>query len=82
MQNNKVVQKLRNYRKTMIHRLPDLRFLDDRPVFEEDRRKAEAFAKQVAEVLAEFSRADRSRPVLPGQSAPGEYFFEMLWTDS
>ena len=28
----------------MIHRLPELRFLDDRPVFEDDRRKAVAFA--------------------------------------
>ena len=45
LQNNKVVPKVSNYRKTIIYKLPQLRFLDDRPVFEEDRRKAEAFAR-------------------------------------
>ena len=37
-----------------------------------------ALADYVAEVLAEFSSAERTRPVMPGQGAPGEYFFEML----
>jgi len=29
----------------MIAALPELRFLDDRPVFEEDRRRAEAYMR-------------------------------------
>lgn len=34
-------KKIANYRKVMIARLPNLKYLDDRPVFEEDRRYAE-----------------------------------------
>ena len=35
-------------------------------------------ADYVAEVLAEFSRAERSRCEVPGERGPIEYFFEML----
>ncbi len=35
-------------------------------------------ADYVAEVLAEFARAEQSRCVVPGQPAPLDYFFEML----
>jgi hypothetical protein len=35
-------------------------------------------ADYVAEVLAEFSRLERSRCVLPGKPRPVDYFFEML----
>ena len=35
-------------------------------------------ADYVAEVLAEFASAERGRCVLPGQSNPLDYFFEML----
>merc|ERR1712176_592659 len=37
--------KIKNYRKTIIAAIPTLTYLDDRPVFAEDRRHAEAFAK-------------------------------------
>jgi hypothetical protein len=37
-----------------------------------------AVADYVAEVLAEFSRAERARCVVPGQAAPLDYFFDML----
>jgi len=37
-----------------------------------------AVADYVAEVLAEFSRTERVRCVVPGQAAPLDYFFEML----
>lgn len=40
---NPVTKKIENYRKTLIARLPNLKYLDDRPVFEEDRKYAEAF---------------------------------------
>src|SRR2546422_755696 len=37
-----------------------------------------AVADYVAEVLAEFARAEQTRCVLPGQPNPMDYFFEML----
>jgi len=37
-----------------------------------------AVADYVAEMLAEFSRAERARCVVPGQARPLDYFFEML----
>ena len=37
-----------------------------------------AVADYVAEVLSEFARAERASCVLPGQSSPMDYFFEML----
>ena len=37
-----------------------------------------AVADYVAEVLAEFASAERSRCVVPGQANPLDYFFEML----
>ena len=35
-------------------------------------------ADYVAEVLAEFARAERTRCLVPGQASPLDYFFEML----
>lgn len=34
-----------NFRKIMINKLPDLDYLNDRPVFPEERRLADAFMK-------------------------------------
>lgn len=45
LQGNDVCKKIKNYRKTMISSLPNLKYLDDRPVFDEDRRFAEAFSR-------------------------------------
>lgn len=42
---NKCVKKIKDYRKTVIAKIPTLRYLDDRPVFVDDRRNAEAFAR-------------------------------------
>lgn len=44
-QNNAFVKKVNAYRKTLIAKMPALRYLDDRPVFPEDRRRAEAYAR-------------------------------------
>lgn len=45
LQGNSAPKKIKNYRKTMIAQLPTLKYLDDRPVFDEDRAFAEAFAR-------------------------------------
>ena len=42
---NDAVREIRNYRKTLTARIPTLKYLDDRPVFEDDRRSAEAWAR-------------------------------------
>jgi dynein assembly factor 1, axonemal len=42
---NEMVKKVKSYRKNVIADLKGLRYLDDRPVFEDDRRHAEAFQK-------------------------------------
>jgi len=44
-QNNPFCKKIPSYRKTIIARLPKLAFLDDRPIFPEDRCFAEAWYK-------------------------------------
>src|SRR6266702_6399101 len=49
-----------------------------RHVFRRSDIQDRAVADYVAEVLAEFSRAERARFVLPGQRDPLDYFFEML----
>ena len=49
-----------------------------RNVFLRSDIKDRAVADYVAEVLAEFSRSERARCVLPGQTDPLNYFFEML----
>jgi len=41
---NGCVRKIKHYRKTLISRIKTLTYLDDRPVFEEERRTAEAWA--------------------------------------
>jgi len=45
LQGNPVTKKIKNYRKTLIAKLKNLTYLDDRPVFEDDRRYAEAYYK-------------------------------------
>ena len=49
LQGNPVIKKIKHYRKTITAMLPTLKYLDDRPIFPEDRLRAEAFAKGLAE---------------------------------
>ncbi|KAF4662762.1 hypothetical protein FOZ61_002247 [Perkinsus olseni] len=43
LKGNPVVKKIPNYRKTLIAKMPNLKYLDDRPIFADERRLAEAF---------------------------------------
>lgn len=57
LQGNPVCKKIDHYRKKIITAIPDLRYLDDRPVFEEDRRRAEAWSRGgMEEERAEMKR--------------------------
>jgi len=47
LQGNDVVKKIRHYRKTVTHRCKQLKYLDDRPVFPEDRLRVEAWGRVV-----------------------------------
>jgi hypothetical protein len=49
-----------------------------RQVFRRSGIQDRAVADYVAEVLAEFARAERARCVVPGRTTPLDYFFEML----
>src|SRR5215831_14226518 len=49
-----------------------------RNVFRHSKIEDRTVADYVAEVLAEFAQAERMRCVLPGQTSPVDYFFEML----
>ena len=49
LQGNPVTKKIKYYRKTITAALPTLKYLDDRPIFPEDRLRAEAFTKGLAE---------------------------------
>ena len=44
-QGNDFQKKISSYRKVLIAKIPTLKFVDDRPVFPEDRRRAEAYAR-------------------------------------
>jgi hypothetical protein len=49
-----------------------------RHVFRRSDIQDRAVADYVAEVLAEFARTERARCVVPGQTSPLDYLFEML----
>jgi hypothetical protein len=49
-----------------------------RHVFRRSEIQDRAVADYVAEVLAEFARAEQARCVVPGSANPLDYFFEML----
>src|SRR5713101_4569031 len=49
-----------------------------RQVFRRSDIQDRSVADYVAEVLTEFARTERSRCVVPGQTNPLDYFFEML----
>ncbi|CAM9800164.1 unnamed protein product, partial [Sphacelaria rigidula] len=49
LQGNPVVKLIRHYRKTLVSRCANLKYLDDRPVFDEERRRCVAWSRGMAE---------------------------------
>jgi dynein assembly factor 1 len=47
LKGNPVVSAIRNYRKTIVAALPELRYLDERPVFDDERRLVTAWCVTV-----------------------------------
>jgi dynein assembly factor 1, axonemal len=43
LKGNPVVSAIKNYRKTIVAALPNLQYLDERPVFEDERRLVSAW---------------------------------------
>ena len=48
LKGNDVVKKISHYRKTLVSRCKNLRYLDDRPVFEDERRRCNVWGKVYA----------------------------------
>jgi dynein assembly factor 1 len=45
MQNNQFNKKIAHYRKSIISRMPNLKYIDDKPIFEDEKRYADAWAR-------------------------------------
>ena len=45
MQNNDFTKKISHYRKSIISRIPGIKYIDDKPVFEDENRYAHAWAR-------------------------------------
>lgn len=52
LQGNDVVKKIPHYRKTIISKIKELKYLDDRPVFDDERRRVTAWAKALNDGLS------------------------------
>ncbi len=48
-QGNPIVKSIHHYRKVLVSRCKTLRYLDDRPIFEEERRRCNAWAQGMVE---------------------------------
>ena len=69
LQGNEVVKHIKHYRKTVISRCKQLRYLDDRPVFEEERLRCEAWARAVAAGKTPQEALDVERAEIDRQQA-------------
>ena len=45
LQNNQFNKKIAHYRKSLISKMSNLKYIDDKPVFDDERRYAEAWAR-------------------------------------
>eukprot|EP00520_Triparma_pacifica_P003711 CAMPEP_0118662062 /NCGR_PEP_ID=MMETSP0785-20121206/16619_1 /TAXON_ID=91992 /ORGANISM="Bolidomonas pacifica, Strain CCMP 1866" /LENGTH=487 /DNA_ID=CAMNT_0006555557 /DNA_START=60 /DNA_END=1520 /DNA_ORIENTATION=+ len=60
LKGNDVVKKIKHYRKTIISRCKNLRYLDDRPVFDDERRRCNAWGKVMKETNGDVDKANEA----------------------
>lgn len=60
LQSNDVVKKIKQYRKTLIYRCRQLKYLDDRPVFEDERRRVDAWGHALDESGGDLKAAQEA----------------------
>lgn len=77
---NPVVRKISQYRKTLICRLKNLTYLDDRPVFEEERQTAEAWGRGGVE--AEKMERQRQRELKKAKEERRHKAFMQMMEDA
>lgn len=60
LQGNDVVKHVKQYRKTIIFRCRKLKYLDDRPVFDDERRRVEAWGKALEASNGDYKAAQEA----------------------
>lgn len=60
LQGNELVKLVKQYRKTLIYRCRQLKYLDDRPVFEEERRRVDAWGKALDASCGDYKAAQEA----------------------
>jgi hypothetical protein len=60
LQGNDVVKEIKHYRKTIIYRCPLLKYLDDRPVFDDERRRVNVWGRVLDETNGDFNAAQEA----------------------
>ncbi|KAH7488673.1 hypothetical protein KRP22_008692 [Phytophthora ramorum] len=63
LQGNEVVKHIKQYRKTMVYRCRKLKYLDDRPVFDDERRRVEAWGKALEAAGGDMKAAQEAERV-------------------
>lgn len=60
LQGNDVVKHIKQYRKTLVFRCRKLKYLDDRPVFDDERRRVEAWGKALEASNGDYKAAQEA----------------------
>ncbi|KAG7377698.1 Dynein assembly factor 1, axonemal [Phytophthora boehmeriae] len=60
LQGNEVVKHIKQYRKTLVYRCRKLKYLDDRPVFDDERRRVEAWGKALQATNGDMKAAQEA----------------------
>lgn len=60
LQGNEVVKHIKQYRKTLVYRCRQLKYLDDRPVFEDERRRTDAWGKALDDSNGDYKAAQEA----------------------
>jgi len=57
---NNCVKQIKHYRRAIVSRCKNLKYLDERPVFEEERRRTDAWARALPEGIEAAQAAERA----------------------